>query len=158
MPDELLERLRRFRNDAFPTQRSLLRHLVDDGQQPMTLFIGCSDSRLEPCLLTAAGPGEMFLVRKLGAFVPPYDQSQGFHGTAAAIEYAMPNLSVKRVEARALSLHGWHDVLEEGEAHVFDVQSGRFVPASVAERSGTGRFHFEEPTRTPDTCGRPTSP
>jgi hypothetical protein len=131
---------------------------VDDGQQRMTLFIGCSDPRLMPHLLTGAGPGEMFLVRKVGAFVPPYDQSQGFHGTAAAIGYAMPNLSVERVEARAPSLHGAHCVLEEGEAHVFGVQSGRFVPASVAERSGTGRFRFEEPTRTPDACGRPTSP
>jgi carbonic anhydrase len=156
MPDELLERLRRLRNDAFPTQRSLFLQLVDHGQQRVTLFIGCSDSRLMPHLLTGAGPGEMFLVRKVGALVPPYDQSQGFHGTAAAIEYGMPNLSVKRVEARALSLHGAHCVLEEGEAHLFDVQSGRSVPASVAEHSGTGRFRFEEPTRIPDARGRPT--
>ena len=46
MPDELLERLRRFQTDAFPLQRSLFRNLVDEGQHPLTLFIGCSDSRL----------------------------------------------------------------------------------------------------------------
>jgi carbonic anhydrase len=97
MPDELLERLRRFQQDAFPAQRSLFRHLVDDGQHPTTLFIGCSDSRLVPYLLTGAGPGELFLVRNVGAFVPPHDQSQGFHGTAAAIEFAVLNLNVKRV-------------------------------------------------------------
>jgi carbonic anhydrase len=97
MPDELLERLRRFHDDAFPIQRSLFRHLVDDGQHPTTLFIGCSDSRLVPYLLTGAGPGELFLVRNVGAFVPPYDQSQGFHGTAAAIEFAVLNLAVKRI-------------------------------------------------------------
>lgn len=97
MPDELLERLRRFHEDAFPTQRSLFRHLVDDGQHPTTLFIGCSDSRLVPYLLTGAGPGELFLVRNVGAFVPPHDQSQGFHGTAAAIEFAVLNLDVRRI-------------------------------------------------------------
>ncbi len=97
MPDELLERLRRFQTDAFPLQRSLFRHLVDEGQHPLTLFIGCSGSRLVPYLLTGAGPGELFLVRNVGAFIPPYDQSQGFHGTAAAIEFAVLNLQVKRI-------------------------------------------------------------
>jgi carbonic anhydrase len=97
VPDELLDRLRRFQTEAFPTQRSLFRHLVDAGQQPTTLFIGCSDSRLVPYLLTGAGPGELFLVRNVGAFVPPYDQSFGFHGTAAAIEFAVLNLNVARI-------------------------------------------------------------
>ena len=97
MPDELLERLRRFKEDAFPQYRAQFRQLVDDGQQPLTLFIGCSDSRIVPYLLTGAGPGELFLVRNVGAFVPPYDQSHGFHGTAAAIEFAVLNLNVKRI-------------------------------------------------------------
>ncbi|MFZ2990151.1 MAG: carbonic anhydrase, partial [Ideonella sp.] len=48
MPDELLQRLQRFQTDAFPAHRSHFRLLVDDGQHPMTLFIGCSDSRLVP--------------------------------------------------------------------------------------------------------------
>jgi carbonic anhydrase len=97
VPDDLLERLRRFTEDAFPQHRSHFRLLVDDGQHPMTLFIGCSDSRIVPYLLTGAGPGELFLVRNVGGFVPPYDQSQGFHGTAAAIEFAVLNLNVERV-------------------------------------------------------------
>lgn len=97
MPDELVDRLRRFTAQAFPAQRSLFRHLVDDGQHPTTLFVGCSDSRLVPYLLTGAGPGELFLVRNVGAFVPPHDQSQGFHGTAAAIEFGVLNLQVRRI-------------------------------------------------------------
>ncbi|HSV70509.1 MAG TPA: carbonic anhydrase [Methylibium sp.] len=97
MPDELLDRLRRFHDDAFPQYRSTFRHLVDDGQHPTTLFIGCSDSRLVPYLLTGAGPGELFLVRNVGAFVPPYDGSKGYHGTAAAIEFAVLSLQVTRI-------------------------------------------------------------
>jgi len=97
MTDELLTRLRRFHSDAFPQYQSHFQALVDDGQHPMTLFIGCSDSRIVPYLLTGAGPGELFLVRNVGAFVPPCDQSRGFHGTAAAIEFAVLNLAVRRI-------------------------------------------------------------
>ena len=217
MPDELLQRLQRFQTDAFPQHRSHFRLLVDDGQHPMTLFIGCSDSRLVPYLLTGTGPGELFLVRNVGAFVPPYDGSAGFHGTAAAIEFAVLNLQVarvvvcghshcggiralygevhpaalnlrqwlelgreavlpvaepgpevlrrteqravvlqlerlmdypmvrERVEARQLSLHGWHYVIEDGEVHVFDILRGGFVPASLADNAGTGPYRPHDP-------------
>ncbi|MGB3880442.1 MAG: carbonic anhydrase [Diaphorobacter nitroreducens] len=98
MPDdELLQRLRRFHLDAFPQYREQFQTLVDEGQHPTTLFIGCSDSRLLPYLLTGAGPGELFLVRNVGAFVPPYDGSYGHHGTAAAIEFAVLELRVSRI-------------------------------------------------------------
>jgi carbonic anhydrase len=97
MPDELIDRLRRFHDDAFPQYRAQFRTLVDEGQRPTTLFIGCSDSRLVPYLLTGTGPGDLFLVRNVGAFVPPYDGSAGYHGTAAAIEFAMLSLQVQRI-------------------------------------------------------------
>ena len=98
MPDdELLARLRRFNVDAFPQYREQFKTLVEEGQRPTTLFIGCSDSRLVPYLLTGAGPGELFIVRNVGAFVPPYDGSWGYHGTSAAIEFAVLNLQVRRI-------------------------------------------------------------
>ena len=97
MPDELLDRLRRFHDDAFPQYREQFQTLVDEGQHPTTLFIGCSDSRLVPYLLTGAGPGELFLVRNVGALVPPHDQSHGLHGTMAAIEFAVLSLHVERI-------------------------------------------------------------
>lgn len=208
MPDdELLQRLQHFHHNAFPQYREQFQALVDQGQHPTTLFIGCSDSRLLPYLLTGAGPGELFLVRNVGAFVPPYDGSHGHHGTAAAIEFAVLSLAVQRIvvcghshcgaikalygetpaeaqnlhrwldlgrdavlplppgadvlrrtEQRAvvlqlerlmdypmvrrraqqgsLALHGWHYVIEDGEVHVLDVQSGSFIAASCAQHSG----------------------
>jgi carbonic anhydrase len=119
--DDLLEGLRRFHRDAFPRYRQAFQRLVDDGQRPTTLFIGCSDSRLVPYLLTGSGPGELFLVRNVGAFVPPCDglldagpgeasadalgrasaagprRWVGYHGTAAAIEFAVLSLEVSHV-------------------------------------------------------------
>ncbi|MFM8866557.1 MAG: carbonic anhydrase, partial [Limnohabitans sp.] len=70
---------------------------VAHGQHPKTLFIGCSDSRLVPYLLTGAEPGDLFIVRNVGAFVPPYDGSHGLHGTTAAIEFAVLNLQVEHI-------------------------------------------------------------
>lgn len=109
--DELLERLRRFKTDAFPQYQQRFADLVEQGQHPTTLFIGCSDSRLVPYMLTGAGPGELFLVRNVAAFVPPYDGNLppepggadsgprwvGHHGTAAAIEYAVLALDVRHI-------------------------------------------------------------
>jgi carbonic anhydrase len=95
--DELLTRLKRFHSDYFPRHQQRFQDLVAQGQHPKTLFIGCSDSRLVPDLLTGAGPGELFIVRNVGAFVPPYDGSYGLHGTMAAIEFAVLSLKVERI-------------------------------------------------------------
>ena len=95
--DELLTRLRRFHSDYFPRHQQRFQDLVAQGQHPKTLFIGCSDSRVVPYLLTGAGPGELFIVRNVGALVPPYDGSRGLHGTMAAIEFAVLSLEVERI-------------------------------------------------------------
>ena len=108
MPDELLQRLRRFHNHTFPGVQEQFQALVTHGQHPTILFIGCSDSRIVPYLLTGTGPGELFIIRNVGAFVPPYDANPdpasgaslslaGYHGTAAAIEFAVLNLQVTRI-------------------------------------------------------------
>ncbi|MEO7401379.1 MAG: carbonic anhydrase [Polaromonas sp.] len=95
--DELLLRLRGFKSDYFPLNQQRFQDLVAQGQHPKTLFIGCSDSRLVPYLLTGTGPGELFIVRNVGAFIPPYGGSHGLHGTTAAIEFAVLNLHVERI-------------------------------------------------------------
>ena len=95
--DALLLRLRRFKSDYFPLHQQRFQDLVAQGQHPKTLFIGCSDSRLVPYLLTGTGPGDLFIVRNVGAFIPPYDGSHGLHGTMAAIEFAVLSLKVERI-------------------------------------------------------------
>ncbi|MBX3605071.1 MAG: carbonic anhydrase [Piscinibacter sp.] len=126
MPDELLQRLRRFTDQTFPGARQQFETLVRDGQHPTTLFIGCSDSRLVPYLLTGTGPGELFIVRNVGAFVPPHDGGHdgrgqpgdrvlaGYHGTAAAIEFAVLNLNVAHIVVCGHSHCGGIRALYEG--------------------------------------------
>ncbi len=98
MPDtDLLQRLARFERDVFPRYEATYRRLIADGQHPKTLFIGCSDSRIVPFDLMDCGPGELFIARNVGALIPPWDMSAGFHGTAAAIEFAVLQLEVSNI-------------------------------------------------------------
>jgi carbonic anhydrase len=94
MPKRLLEGLERFRREHFPRYREHYRMLVSEGQKPSTLFIGCSDSRVVPDVLTDSMPGELFVVRNVGNFVPPYEADSGHHGVSAAIEFATVVLGV----------------------------------------------------------------
>lgn len=98
MPDEeLIARLARFERRFFPRYERTYRDLVEHGQHPKTLFIGCSDSRIVPYALMDCGPGELFIARNVGNLVPPWDMSAGFHGTAAAIEFAVVQLKVRNI-------------------------------------------------------------
>jgi len=98
MPDDsFLEGLRHFKEDYFPLYKDEYQKMVEDGQHPTTLFIGCSDSRIVPYLLMNKGPGELFVVRNVGNFVPPYSAEYGYHGTCAAIEFAVLNLNVQDI-------------------------------------------------------------
>lgn len=91
---KLLEGIERFRLERFPLFREHYRRLVAEGQRPSTLFIGCSDSRVVPDLLTDSMPGELFVVRNVGNIVPPFENDQGYHGVSAAIEFATVVLEV----------------------------------------------------------------
>lgn len=97
MPEDLIRGLRTFRREAFPRYRERFRRLVEEGQRPGTLFIGCSDSRVVPDLLTDASPGDLFVARNVGALVPPFDPDAGGHETAAAVEYAVQVLEVSDI-------------------------------------------------------------
>ncbi|MGE0876423.1 MAG: carbonic anhydrase [Burkholderiales bacterium] len=97
MPRELADRLKVFRQEHFPRYKERYRLLAERGQQPGTLFIGCSDARVLPDLLMDAKPGEVFTVRNVGNLVPPYEDAYGYHGTSAAIEFAVLALRVRDI-------------------------------------------------------------
>jgi carbonic anhydrase len=97
MTQKLLEGLARFRKDYFPRLQDHYRRLVAEGQQPRTLFIGCSDSRVVPDVITDATPGDLFMVRNVGNIVPPFETGLGHHGVSAAIEYAVEILGVRDI-------------------------------------------------------------
>jgi carbonic anhydrase len=97
MSQQLLDGLKRFRREYFPKFREHYQRLVDEGQRPNTLFIGCADSRVVPDLLTSTLPGDLFVVRNVGNLVPPFEVGGGFHGVSAGIEFASIVLEVKDI-------------------------------------------------------------
>lgn len=73
------------------------RELVEKGQSPKTLFIGCSDSRVVPNIITGTDPGDIFVDRNVGNIVPPYQHDKDGTAVSASIEYAVAHLHVEDI-------------------------------------------------------------
>jgi len=95
--NKLIKGSKRFADAEFKKYKHKFGDLVKNGQHPKTLFIGCSDSRVIPSLITNSDPGDLFVIRNIGNFVPEYQPDSDFHSTAAAIEYAVSVLEVKDI-------------------------------------------------------------
>jgi carbonic anhydrase len=93
----LLAGFKRFRQRYFEGEDPLYPKLLQSGQAPKTLIIGCSDSRVDPALMSSAEPGDLFVVRNVANLVPPFEENGGFHGVSSAIEFAVVNLKVENV-------------------------------------------------------------
>lgn len=80
--------------------------LTSNGQHPEALVIACCDSRNDPALLMQSQPGDLFVVRNVAAIVPPYQPDDNYHGTSAAIEFAVKGLKVKEIIVLGHSMCG----------------------------------------------------
>lgn len=95
MPD-FTEGVIRFRRNDFEANREYFENLGRE-QNPHTLFIGCSDSRVVPSLITQTSPGELFIIRNIANLVPVYRESVEYLATTSAIEYAVLVLNVTNI-------------------------------------------------------------
>lgn len=84
----------KFQGDAYEKRKALFQQLAE-GQSPEALFITCSDSRIDPSLLTQTSPGELFICRNAGNIVPPHTNHTG--GMTASIEFAVGALNVPNI-------------------------------------------------------------
>lgn len=91
---KLFAGLHKFQTNYFREHRDLFEHLGHE-QHPRALFITCSDSRIDPNLLTQTEPGELFIIRNAGNIIPPYGATNG--GEGAAVEYAVQALEIKQI-------------------------------------------------------------
>ncbi|HEY4417861.1 MAG TPA: carbonic anhydrase [Verrucomicrobiae bacterium] len=94
---QLIEGVHKFRHDEFGNYRKLFRKLSQEGQNPHTLFITCSDSRVLAELITQSKPGDLFVVKNVGNIVPPASAMGDTNSTAAAIEFAVETLRVSDI-------------------------------------------------------------
>lgn len=94
LPRNLLEGHRRFLRDRHAPDRGRYIQLAERGQIPTAMVIGCCDARVDVSAIFDADPGELFILRNVANLVPPYEPEGRYHGTSAAVEFAVLALKV----------------------------------------------------------------
>ncbi|HOY47112.1 MAG TPA: carbonic anhydrase [Alphaproteobacteria bacterium] len=95
---KLIEGYKKFYKENFITNNNNIFDDIQNSQNPKTLIISCSDSRVDPAILTNAEMGDIFVVRNVANIVPPYQPEwNSKHGTSAALEFAVNYLGVKHI-------------------------------------------------------------
>ncbi|HMB47163.1 MAG TPA: carbonic anhydrase [Afifellaceae bacterium] len=94
---ELVDGYRRFLAGRYPQEAELYRSLAESGQSPKIMIIACCDSRADPAAIFNAGPGQLFIVRNVANLVPPFEPEGDYHGTSAALEFAVTGLEVETI-------------------------------------------------------------
>jgi len=97
MIERLITGYRRFRSGYYEENSERLIELAQQGQSPKVAVIACCDSRLDPAVITQSAPGELFVIRNVANLVPPYESEGVWHGTSAALQFAVCNLQVEHI-------------------------------------------------------------
>ena len=96
-PGHLLQGYHNFMTGRYAGEADRYRILADKGQSPKTMVIACCDSRSAPETIFDCGPGELFVVRNVANLVPPYAPDDHYHGTSAALEFAVQSLKIREI-------------------------------------------------------------
>ncbi len=125
---ELVDGYHRFMAARYPNEARLYRDLAGTGQAPRIMVIACCDSRVDPAAIFDAGPGQLFVVRNVANLVPPYEPHGDYHGTSAALEFAVTSLHVETIlvmgHARCGGVQSFLDRLHDRGDATGDQQTG----------------------------------
>ncbi len=122
------------------------------GQNPQALLIGCCDSRVDPALLTACNPGDLFVLRNIANLVPPYVKNDDYHGVSSTIEYAVCHLGVTDIIVMGHSnCGGIGALLESAQGEPVGEFIGTWVNIAASARD---KVLKEMPDATPEQQAR----
>jgi len=96
-PPRLVEGYKSFLGNRFTLEQNRFEELAREGQKPRIMLIGCCDSRVSPEAIFDMRPGEIFVVRNVANIMPPYAPNDDYHGTSAALEFAVMGLRVDHI-------------------------------------------------------------
>lgn len=97
LPDYLIQRYNGWKATTFSNNKSWYHKLAEDGQHPRAMIISCCDSRVHVTSIFGSDAGEFFIHRNIANLVPPFKKDQDYHGTSAAIEYAVKTLKIPHI-------------------------------------------------------------
>ncbi|TNE36964.1 MAG: carbonic anhydrase [Alphaproteobacteria bacterium] len=115
----LTDGFRKFREIYFEKSPELFRETLRYGQNPQFAMVACSDSRVDPAIVFQTHPGDIFSIRNVAALVPPNEQQGHYHGTSAALEFAVTGLKVEHIVIMGHAHCGGVEAMvkrQEGEA------------------------------------------
>ncbi|MCW8995004.1 MAG: carbonic anhydrase [Psychromonas sp.] len=95
--DKLIAGHQRFRAGYYQQHKKQLTKLAEQGQSPKIAIVCCSDSRVDPTIILDCEPGDLFVIRNVANLIPPCESCDNFHGTSAALEYAVNCLEVESI-------------------------------------------------------------
>lgn len=117
-----------FKDCYFNSEKSVeYKKLVEGGQKPDVLVISCSDSRVDPAILTDSEQGKFFAIRNVAALVPPYNNGGKLRGTSSAIEFAVRFLNVKHIIVLGHEKCGGVNALYTGDYKATDRHDFEFL-------------------------------
>lgn len=93
----LINGYKKFKKNYYEEKNPLFEQLIKYGQQPKTLVVSCSDSRVDPALILNAKPGDLFVIRNVANLIPHYENDNTFHGTSAALEFGIQILKIQHL-------------------------------------------------------------
>ncbi len=119
--EKLIEGYQDFLSHYLDKQNDSYRKWAANNQQPKVMMISCSDSRVNPNIITHAGLGEIFTVQNVANLVPPYKAGKDtHHSTSSAIEFAVNYLGVEHIIIMGHSKCGGIRALMEGQTKAID--------------------------------------
>ena len=123
--NRLLDGFARFREKYFQVETALFEQLATVGQSPKVAVVACCDSRVDPAIIMDCAPGDLFTIRNVANLVPPYEPDGAYHGTSAALEFAVRSLLVEHIIVLGHAQCGGIHALLTGE--VPGVAEGSFI-------------------------------
>jgi carbonic anhydrase len=126
LPAYLISRFHGWRATTYQDNKAWFRRLAQSGQHPRAMVISCCDSRVHVTSIFGADEGEFFIHRNVANLVPPYNPDGEYHGTSAAVEYAVTSLGVAHIVVLGHSncggVKGCHDMCS-GHAPELEMKS-----------------------------------
>lgn len=114
LPAYLIQRFQGWKATTYQDNKAWYRRLAESGQHPRAMVISCCDSRVHVTSIFGADEGEFFIHRNVANLVPPYNPDGEYHGTSAAVEYAVTSLGVAHIVVLGHSncggVRGCHDM------------------------------------------------
>lgn len=132
LPQYLVQRFHGWRATTYQDNKAWFRRLAESGQHPRAMVISCCDSRVHVTSIFGADEGEFFIHRNIANLVPPFNPDGEYHGTSAAVEYAVTSLGVAHIVVLGHSSCG-------GVKGCLDMCSGK-APALEEKSSFVGRW------------------